>query len=230
MSSLPLCQTVPSPRQTTPTAAHQLLLVPVEDPERGSLQAFIQQGFAEHYQALIPDFMPQLLGVRSADGWLAALGIRFAASARLFTEGYLQSPAEQVLQQNGISTRREEIAEIGHLLAVNRQALMQLFVLMAQSLHQLGLTRLLFSATRDVQLLLKRHGIELTDLGAADPACLGEHASLWGSYYQTQPRVCSLSLAQVAQRLGQDAKLQALIHQHWPDLHHLVAELQEVRP
>ena len=228
MSSLPLSQTVPSPIQLTQTAAHQLLLVAVTDPARDSLQAFIQQGFAEYYQALIPGFMPQLLGVRSADGWLAALGIRFAASGKLFTEAYMQLPAEQVLQQHGIEVRRAEIAEIGHLLAVNRQALMQLFVLMAQSLHQLGLTRLVFSATREVQLLLKRHGIELTDLGAADPACLGDQASLWGSYYQTSPRLCTLSLAQVTNRLEQDAKLQALIHQHWPDLHHLVADLQEV--
>jgi len=204
-----------------------LRLIQTGHPQRSSLEGFIQQGFAERYQAQVQRFMPYLLGVGTSDSWQAVLGVRFAATEPLFTEHYLSQPVEQLLCERGFSASRQDIAEIGHLLAVNRQALMQLFVLMAQGLHQLGSKYLVFAATREVQLLLRRHGIELTELLLADPSCLGEQANAWGSYYQTQPMVCVLQLAQVAERLAGDARLQQLIFQHWPQLHHLVDSLQE---
>ena len=209
-------------------AAHGVLqLVEADYPQRQKLQQFIADGFARHYQAKLQHFMPHLLGVCLAGSWQAALGIRFAASEPLFTEQYLNTDAQYVLQQQGVCFQRSDIAEIGHLYAENRQALMQLFVLMVQALHQLNIKQLLFAATADLKRMLSRHGIVLREIVDADPACLGDKAKDWGSYYDKKPQVCALLVSQAAQRIQSDPRLQQLVFRHWPQLHALVATLQE---
>ncbi|MBU2114429.1 MAG: thermostable hemolysin [Gammaproteobacteria bacterium] len=204
-----------------------LQLVENAHPQRQNLQQFIAAGFAKHYQANVRQFMPYLLGVSLSGNWQAALGIRFAGSEPLFTEQYLPARAESVLQQLNTGCQRSDIAEIGHLYAQSRQALMQLFVLMLQALHQLHVRHLLFAATADLQRMLKRHGITLSTVAEADPACLGDKARDWGSYYDKQPQVCVLTVSQAAERIQSDARLQQLIFRHWPQLHSLVATLQD---
>ncbi|MDP5149092.1 thermostable hemolysin [Rheinheimera baltica] len=210
-------------------AVHGVLhLIEPQHTQRAPLQRFIADGFATHYQAHVTQFMPHLLGVALADIWQAALGIRFA-SATLFTEQYLSAPAEQILQQHNIACLRSGIAEIGHLYAQNRQALMQLFVLMVQALYQLNIQQLLFAATADLKRLLTRHGIALTEVADATADCLGDKAAEWGSYYQSKPKVCVLSVAQAAGRIQADPRLQQLIFRHWPQLHTLVDTLKEAQ-
>ena len=222
--------TLPAASPTIPPTAPQhgvLQLVTTDSTLRASLQQFIAAGFAGHYGARVSQFMPHLLGVSLNNEWQAALGVRFAAQQRLFTEQYLAMPAEQALARRGIFTTRQSLAEIGHLYAEQRSALMQLFVLMVQALHQLTIGHLLFAATADLKRLLRRHGIELTESAPADPACLGEQANAWGSYYATKPDVCLLSVAQAAARINADPRLQQLIYRHWPQLHALVDTLKE---
>ena len=204
-----------------------LQLIESGHPQRQNLQQFIATGFAKHYQANVRQFMPFLLGVSLSGNWKAALGIRFAGTAPLFTEQYLPASAESVLEKLYTGCQRSDIAEIGHLYAQNRQALMQLFVLMVQALHQLHVRHLLFAATADLQRMLKHHGIALSTLADADPACLGDKARDWGSYYDKQPQVCVLTVSQAAGRIQSDARLQQLIFRHWPQLHALVATLQD---
>ena len=217
------------PAAIPPTAPQHgvLQLVNTDSLLRPSLQQFIAAGFAGHYGASVSQFMPHLLGVSLNNEWQAALGVRFATQQRLFTEQYLTVPAEQALAQRGIFTTRQSLAEIGHLYAEQRSALMQLFVLMVQALHQLTIGHLMFAATADLKRLLRRHGIELTDIAPADPGCLGEQANAWGSYYATKPDVCLLSVAQAAARINTDPRLQQLIYRHWPQLHPLVDTLKE---
>lgn len=204
-----------------------LQLIEPQHQLRQSLQQFIAEGFASHYQADVQQFMPYLLGVALSGRWQAALGIRFAASGSLFTEQYLSSPAELVLNSHNIVSNRADIAEIGHLYAQNRPALMQLFVLLVQALHQLNIKQLVFAATTELKRLLTRHGIELSDVADASAECLGDKAVNWGSYYQSKPKVCVLSVVQPANRIQSDQRLVQLVFRHWPQLHILVNALQE---
>ena len=225
-ASLPVA--TPAMLQTAPQ--HGVLqLITTDSPRRATLQQFIAAGFAGHYGARVSQFMPHLLGVSLNGDWQAALGVRFASSERLFTEQYLSAPAELALAQQGIVATRHSLAEIGHLYAEQRSALMQLFVLMVQALHQLTVRHLLFAATADLKRLLRRHGIELTEIAVADPACLGEQANAWGSYYATKPDVCLLSVVQAAARINAEPRLQQLIYRHWPQLHALVDTLKETQ-
>lgn len=204
-----------------------LTLVTEQDAARPGLQQFIKRGFAEHFGASVPGFMPYLAGVHRHGEWQAVLGLRFAQSGPLFTEQYLDAPIEHVLAATGMQTKREDLAEIGHLFAESRPALMQLFLLIAQGLHQLRMSTLVFTATTDVRRLLKRHGICLVPIASADPTRLGDKAAAWGRYYDTRPEVCVMSLADTASRIQQEPRLLNIIFRHWPQLHTLVDTLKE---
>lgn len=208
-----------------------LQLVKPSDVQRSSIEHFIAAGFAKAYQADVHSFMPNLLGVSRAGEWQAVLGLRCAARGdiknNLFIEHYLSSPVEQQLAAHGMHSDRRHLIEIGHLYASNRQSLLQLFVLMAYALDQLHYRYLLCAATSQVRSILSRHGIELTRLGDAKAEALGEQAASWGSYYDTNPQVCVMDLAAVTHLIHSDEKLTALAHQHWPQLHQLVAGLPE---
>lgn len=204
-----------------------LQLVKASDAKRASIEHFIASGFAKAYQADVHSFMPNLLGVSRDSEWQAVLGLRSAAQTTLFIEQYLPAPVEQMLAVEGVKAARSQLIEIGHLYAINRQSLLQLFVLMAYALDQLKFRFLLCAATTQVRSILSRHGIELTELGEAKAEALGEDAVSWGSYYDTNPKVCLMDLAAVTRLIHSDEKLTALAHQHWPQLHQLVAGLAE---
>ncbi|SEH94988.1 Thermostable hemolysin [Rheinheimera pacifica] len=204
-----------------------LQLVLPDQPQRSSLQQFIQQGFATNYQAKVQHFMPNLLGVSRNGEWQAVLGLRSAAKTPLFIEQYLPDAVEQLLATHGLSAERRQLIEIGHLYASNPQSLLQLFVLMAYALDQLNYRYLLCAATTQVRGILSRHGIELTELAEAKADALGEQAASWGTYYDTNPKVCVMDLAAVTRLIHREEKLTALAHQHWPQLHQLVARLPE---
>ena len=48
---------------------------------------------------------------------------------------------------------------------------------------------MVFTATRELISIFNRLGLPLLALAPADPARLGEAASTWGRYYDTQPVV-----------------------------------------
>ncbi len=215
------------PEQSEADGKALLQLVKTSDAQRASIEQFIAAGFAKAYQANVHKFMPDLLGVSRAGEWQAVLGLRCAAHTNLFIEHYLPAPVDQLMATYGMQAGRSQLIEIGHLYAVNRQSLLQLFVLMAYALDQLNYRYLLCAATTQVRGILSRHGIELTELGEAKAEALGEEATSWGSYYDTHPKVCLMDLAAVTRLIHNDAKLTALAHQHWPQLHQLVARLPE---
>lgn len=215
------------PQQSDIDAKALLQLVKVPDAQRASIEQFIASGFAKAYQADVQSFMPNLLGVSRSGDWQAVLGLRSAADTSLFIEQYLSAPVEQVLFERGIHAKRSELIEIGHLYAINRQSLLQLFVLTVYALDQLNFGYLLCAATTQVRSILSRHGIELTELGEAKAEALGDQAASWGSYYDTNPKVCVMDLAAVSRLIHSDKKLTALAYQHWPQLHQLVARLPQ---
>jgi Thermostable hemolysin len=219
------------PAQSDADTKALLQLVKAPDLQRASIEQFIASGFAKAYQADVHSFMPNLLGVSRAGDWQAVLGLRCAATSaaktKLFIEQYLPAPVEQLLAAHGMHAERSQLIEIGHLYAINRQSLLQLFVLTAYALDQLNYRYLLCAATTQVRGILSRHGIELTELGEAKAEALGEDAASWGSYYDTNPKVCVMDLAAVTRLIHSDEKLTALAHQHWPQLHQLVARLPE---
>ena len=164
--------------------------------KREQLQRFIQSGFARQYNANVREFMPQLIAVE-AFGLKAVLGLR-SAREPLFIEQYLDQPIEKYFTEHA-PLSRTEILEVGNLVSHNRLHTTRLFMLTAISAIDSGFRFLVFSATGNVAKLLSGYGVPLTLLKIADGKKLGDKQRNWGSYYQTDPQVMALNLADVIQ-------------------------------
>ena len=56
----------------------------------------------------------------------------------------------------------------------------------------------MFTGIKSVRIALKRLGIHCLTLQAADPAKLCEEAAMWGRYYENDPDVMVVDVAQAA--------------------------------
>jgi hypothetical protein len=165
------------------------------DPARAEIEAFIQQGYQKAYGAQISISMPWLLAIKN--GRLkAALGMRSAREA-LFVEQYLTGSIESQPALVAERAVRAQIIEIGSLYSNAQKFTAPLFMVTAASLFYLGYRQVVFAATERVARILSTAGVELTVLGAADPARLAASTDQWGSYYTTDPQVLMVSLAGV---------------------------------
>lgn len=158
---------------------------------RGELENFIRVRFAEHYGAKIQHFMPCLLGLEDQVGQLqAAVGVRGAEADELFLERYLGRPIEQeITARNGRYLQRREVVEVGNLAAVGAGHARLLIVALTDVLVALGFRWVAFTGTSTLLNSFQRLGLSPLSLGMADPACVGDELSAWGSYYATRPQV-----------------------------------------
>lgn len=179
---------------------------------RERIEQYIAEIFRLAHGARVMSYMP-LLVYREEEGALqAALGLRGAASSRLFCERYLEDPIEtHVARQFGRVVNRSQIMELGNLVASSAGQSVALYLLVVAALHEAGIDYLVFAANRAVRFSIRRCGFETRDLGPADPAALGAAASDWGSYYEGSPRVILGDLRQAVEH----GRRQACIAELW---------------
>ena len=162
----------------------------VGSPRREETESFIQTIFARHHDADVTSFAPNLLLLEQHERIVAATGWRAAEAEALFLERYLDQPIEQAMAQLANQrVRRERIVEVGHLAAEKPGGTVQVVLALAAELDRLGYEWVVFTATRELISIFNRLGLPLLALAPADPARLGEAASTWGRYYDTQPVV-----------------------------------------
>ncbi len=166
--------------------------------ERGQVEQYVFDQFRVNHGATVRDFMPLLLTLNCYGTHTAAVGVRPAYEHDLLLEQYLAEPAEKALAGIvGQSINREQLVEIGNLVATQRGASQLLFLILIAVLHQAGHEWLVFTATPQVQKTIKRLGFELYDLCAATPEGLStDRLADWGSYYDSQPRVVAGCLSE----------------------------------
>lgn len=167
----------------------------VGDKSRGAVEQFIKQGFAKAYGANIAVNAPWLLAIKEGK-YKAALGIRSALSP-LFVEQYLQGAIENYVSEQGCLVARAEIAEIGNLYSNAKRFTLPLFLVAAVSLFCNNYRYMVFSGTSHVLNLMNKIGVEHRYIADADPRKLAASNDDWGTYYDTQPKVVSVSLASV---------------------------------
>ncbi|MDR3392000.1 MAG: thermostable hemolysin [Sulfuriferula sp.] len=182
--------------------------------ERGEIEQFIQQCFADAYGTHISQFMPRLLSLRSKRGdMIAAFGLRPAADTRLFLETYLDQPIETMLQSRlGQDVRREDIIEVGNLSALYPGAARWLIVALTAMLHDAAYKWVVFTGTAALRNGFNRLGLRPVELGAAQLAHLppSERAA-WGSYYDHAPMVMAGDIAYGYRALLAQCNLAALL-------------------
>jgi hypothetical protein len=174
-----------------------LSLVEPEREQRYEAQEFITRAYDRIFGAKLRSFYPSLITLHE-DGWrlCGAAGARHADGQRLFLEQYLDCSAESAIAgQAGGEVSRRGIVEIGNL-SVARPALTYPFMGMIGGwLQAYEVEWLVFALTRTLRRLFQRAGVDLIDLGAAEPRRLQEASDHWGDYYDHEPRVTAVRLS-----------------------------------
>lgn len=184
------------------------------DPLRAQLEAFIHQRFAATYGAIVKHYMPQLLGLRHNGVLQAVVGLRPASESPLFLEQYLDIPAcTQIRQRSGIALQREQMIEVGNLAALAPGAARMLIIALTHYLAAHGFSWVVFTGTAMLLNSFQRLALSPIDLGAADPARLGQQQAEWGSYYATRPRVMAGYIPEGLAQLNQRDAFQRLGYQ-----------------
>ena len=165
-------------------------LIGQQHPRRSAVENTIAKCFADVYGAHLQRFMPIQLCMSLGTDIAAAVGIRCAENSPLFLERYLDEPIEKVASSKlGNEILRADVVEIGNLIAKWRGASQWLFISLTLLLCEHERPWVTFTATREVQKLLRRLNIIPIPLQYADGERLGEEKSKWGNYYQQNPTV-----------------------------------------
>ena len=175
-------------------------------PQRTKVENFIQNRFALHYQAKIQQFMPILFSLENQKGEVeGAFGVRTAEHKTLFLERYLDSPIEEMISKNwkGPAVQRKHIIEVGNLAAAGAASARFLIVALTDLLATLGFQWVVFTGTPALLNSFYRLKIDLIPLAPANPECMGQELSDWGSYYNCAPHVTAGNVLRGSQSLIQ---------------------------
>lgn len=161
------------------------------DADRADVEAFIAKAYHRHFGATLPAFAPYLFVLRTVDGApIATAGLRPAGNTALFLEQYLDAPIESVLQERlNRLVRREQIIEVGNLIATRPGDGRLLIRVLTRLIHQGGYHWAAFTAVSAVRNLFLHLGLNLITLCPADPLLLVEDRYRWGTYYECNPWV-----------------------------------------
>lgn len=201
----------------------QFQLHPAADSQRAQVEDYIRARFAQAHQAQIQYFLPNLISLRCAGNYSAAVGLA-AGEGPLFAEQYLDAPVEQLAQERlGLAVERSKIIEIGNLVSTWKGSSLLLFIFIAELMHRLGYEWLMFTATREVQALLARLHYQPWVLAEADPKRLPNAGANWGAYYQHQPQVMLGGLSPAIQLARQNPLYRATVMGLRPSLAQVAA-------
>lgn len=198
-----------------PTAAS---LVGPQDPQRERLEQFIRRLYHRHYDARVHHCMPNLLGLcDSDDELLATLGLRPAASDRLFLEQYLGQPVEQrlnqVLNAFEVDVPRETIMEVGNLAAEHSGGGRWLIIALTAYLQGAGYDWVVFTALPALRNSFHKLGLHMIPLGEARKDHLPvEQQADWGRYYDGKPQVMAVNVHHTFGVLDRYLRLEHAVH------------------
>ena len=123
------------------------------------------------------------------------MGYTVAGRQPLFMEQYIDIPVEELLTGViGAPVLREDIVEVGNLVAAGSGAARRVIVHMTALLHDLGRSWVVLTLTKSLLNSFARLGIETIPLVSADPARLPDKGESWGTYYSCEPWVMAASI------------------------------------
>jgi hypothetical protein len=123
---------------------------------------------------------------------LCAAGIRTAEDG-FFSDAYLPSDFSSALQQvAGISVPISEIMEVVSLASTTPFPVLPMLDKMIEWGRQNAMTCGVFTATKPLRRLLNRTSLNYVELASANVTQV-PNPKAWGSYYDTDPKVCAFS-------------------------------------
>jgi hypothetical protein len=190
------CRSQPVPGELPIVAA-----CPAPASQREHLEQYISSIFNSAYGAKILEYFPLLFGLQYHGDYVAALGLRGAASGSLFCEQYLDSSVEREIERLfAARATRGEIMELGNLVSSQPGQSPFLYLLITFSMHRAGVKYLTFTANKAVRSSIRRSGFTPKIIQLAERDRLGLQGEYWGTYYEGEPFVM---LADIALTVGQ---------------------------
>ncbi len=190
----------------------------VQDRNRAEVEQFVHSNFLQAYGADVRLFMPTLMSLRSDDGkLLGALGLRLAKDDELFLERYLDRPVEQLLAARINSpVDRDGMVEVGNLAVSGAGGGRWLITALTAYLYASRGKWVVFTAGPVLCNAFSRMGMDLIELGDADPSRLGaDELATWGSYYDQKPKVMAGRVEYGYQILQQRMQAQSVLGRLW---------------
>ena len=161
----------------------------------------IRRRYFDAYGAHIERMYSRYLRQGGTSRARAALGYtRGRPGEPFYCERYLDSPVEALVSARlGHSVQRENIIEIGNLVADNGLAMLALWGAAANDLAAGGEVAIA-TLTTSLRSMFARVGVPIEVLAPARREALGVAGVSWGEYYARDPQVCfgDISLGQAA--------------------------------
>jgi len=169
---------------------------------RAAAEAHIKDVYWQTYRSRITDFAPLLVVAQRLDGAiLCAAGIRTAQDG-FFSDTYLHGDFSTAIHDiAGIDVPAEEIMEVVSLASTTPFPVLPMLDRMVEWGRAHGMTCGVFTATAPLRGLLRRTGLGYTELASARASQVVNPLD-WGSYYETDPKVCAFT-----EELGQSVTL-----------------------
>lgn len=166
---------------------------------RPHTEALIRDQYRAVHGAEITDFFPNLFMISDGVICLGVIGLSDLENRHGLVEQYLDDPIETALSKvTGHLTTRSRLIEVGNLAASNLDVATRLIAFLCHETHQFRYEYAVFTGIKSVRVALKRLGIHCLILQAADPAKLRADAAQWGRYYENDPHVMVVDVAQAA--------------------------------
>ncbi|AXI45806.1 hypothetical protein C1J03_07045 [Sulfitobacter sp. SK012] len=162
-------------------------------PGRKEAQDHIKGVYSHVYGAEVTAFAPLLVVAKRVDGEiLCAAGIRTAKDG-FFSDTYLKTDLSTALQHAAhIDVPAQEIMEVVSLASTTPFPVLPMLDRMIEWGRENGMTCGVFTATAPLRRLLKRTSLSYAELASADISQVS-NPKTWGSYYDTDPKVCAFS-------------------------------------
>lgn len=203
---------------------------------RDMAQQAVKRIFRKAYGADINEFAPLLLcahsqveaGVSHADDIDCVIGLRGAAQHPLFLENYLSQPIEQeIATKHGVNIERNNLVELGNLVAVRSGISRELFITLTFALAEAGIEWACFTATTQVKQLLSKLGLMPIELCQASEQAVANGETDWGLYYLQGPAVCFGNVYDALAHLNSMPIVAAIYPQIAPQVKVLAAKLKK---
>lgn len=207
---------------------HSFGLYQPDSDGRGGAEQAVKRIFRQVYNADISDFSTLLITAESEQNIDAVIGLRNAGQAPLFLESYMDQPIEQILvKQHGLSITRDNLIEIGNLVAIRSGTSRQLFIMLAFALAKAGVEWVTFTATAQVEQLLTKLGLAPVAICKAQHQAVVNGESSWGSYYENPPTVCYGNVKQAIEVLKQAPTVSAIYPMIEPVIERLASQISQ---
>jgi len=170
--------------------------------KRKEIEAYISQRYFLAFDAHLDAFMPTFMALLEGEKIRSLCGFRVASEEQLFLEQYLDLNADTLLSHvYDTEVNRSELIEFGQLASFSKGFSALHFLLMTQYLVESGYHWCIFTATDPLSAMMSRLGLETVTLAEADPSRIPNATSIWGNYYQHQPRIIAGNLRQGREHL-----------------------------